>query len=364
MWTRARSPFDYSAPLPDWWERDVESMVAKDVNHPSVVFYSIGNEIPETGSPAGGLVAPCPRGEGSRAGPDTVRHQRRQRDARGQRRPEAARLRRRNGVRRRRGHQHDAWPTWAHDERARRVRRSSRSGPRSPSHVLDVAGITTSTAATSSTGAVPEPRHRRDRDLPDPHRPRLGGSSRQRPRHRRLHLDRLGLPRRGRHRPATPPTTRRAGVRRAVPVAARARAATSTSPATAPRLVLPGDRVRPAAPTRTSPCCRPETHGRKTVGHGPWSWSDTSAAGRGPAPRAPGHRRGLQRRRRGGAGAQRPRDRHRPSWPREPIQSGVRRHLPARRTHRHRHPQRTACRELHAHQRLERASPCTDSRER
>jgi len=28
-------------------------MVAKDVNHPSVILYSIGNEIPETGSPAG-----------------------------------------------------------------------------------------------------------------------------------------------------------------------------------------------------------------------------------------------------------------------------------------------------------------------
>ena len=30
-------------------------MVAKDFNHPSVIMYSIGNEIPETGSPAGGL---------------------------------------------------------------------------------------------------------------------------------------------------------------------------------------------------------------------------------------------------------------------------------------------------------------------
>ncbi len=30
-------------------------MVTKDFNHPSVIMYSIGNEIPETGSPAGGL---------------------------------------------------------------------------------------------------------------------------------------------------------------------------------------------------------------------------------------------------------------------------------------------------------------------
>ena len=53
MWTSAKSDFDYSLQFPQWWERDVEAMVAKDVNHPSVILYSIGNEIPETGSPAG-----------------------------------------------------------------------------------------------------------------------------------------------------------------------------------------------------------------------------------------------------------------------------------------------------------------------
>lgn len=55
MWTSAKSPFDYSLNFPEWWERDVEAMVAKDVNHPSVILYSIGNEIPETGSPAGAV---------------------------------------------------------------------------------------------------------------------------------------------------------------------------------------------------------------------------------------------------------------------------------------------------------------------
>ncbi|MFV2176758.1 glycoside hydrolase family 2 TIM barrel-domain containing protein [Actinomadura sp. LOL_016] len=53
VWTSAKSDFDYSLSFPEWWERDLESMVAKDVNHPSVVFYSIGNEIPETGTPSG-----------------------------------------------------------------------------------------------------------------------------------------------------------------------------------------------------------------------------------------------------------------------------------------------------------------------
>ncbi|WP_284984476.1 glycoside hydrolase family 2 TIM barrel-domain containing protein [Arthrobacter sp. efr-133-TYG-118] len=53
MWAESKSPFDYSLAFPEWWERDVEAMVAKDINHPSVIFYAIGNEIPETGTPLG-----------------------------------------------------------------------------------------------------------------------------------------------------------------------------------------------------------------------------------------------------------------------------------------------------------------------
>lgn len=53
VWTEGKSSFDYSVDFAEWWERDVEAMVAKDRNHPSVVFYSIGNEIPETGSGLG-----------------------------------------------------------------------------------------------------------------------------------------------------------------------------------------------------------------------------------------------------------------------------------------------------------------------
>jgi beta-galactosidase len=53
VWTSGKSEFDYSLSFPEWWERDIEAMVAKDYNHPSVILYSIGNEIPETGSPVG-----------------------------------------------------------------------------------------------------------------------------------------------------------------------------------------------------------------------------------------------------------------------------------------------------------------------
>jgi hypothetical protein len=53
MWAQGKSAFDYSLTFADWWERDIEAMVAKDRNHPSVIMYSIGNEIPETGDPHG-----------------------------------------------------------------------------------------------------------------------------------------------------------------------------------------------------------------------------------------------------------------------------------------------------------------------
>ncbi|MBT2502331.1 glycoside hydrolase family 2 TIM barrel-domain containing protein [Curtobacterium sp. ISL-83] len=53
MWSEAKNAFDYSLAFPEWWERDVEAMVAKDFNHPSVIIYSIGNEVPETGRALG-----------------------------------------------------------------------------------------------------------------------------------------------------------------------------------------------------------------------------------------------------------------------------------------------------------------------
>lgn len=57
MWTRAKSDYDYNLYFMDWWERDVEAMVMKDYNHPSVILYSIGNEIPEIGTDEGARLA-------------------------------------------------------------------------------------------------------------------------------------------------------------------------------------------------------------------------------------------------------------------------------------------------------------------
>ena len=54
MWTSGKTDFDASVNFLEWWERDVAAMVAKDRNHPSVIMYSIGNEVPELGIPEGG----------------------------------------------------------------------------------------------------------------------------------------------------------------------------------------------------------------------------------------------------------------------------------------------------------------------
>ncbi len=46
-WRDAKNPHDYSKNIDQWWEADIESMVLRDRNHPSVMCWSIGNEVIE-----------------------------------------------------------------------------------------------------------------------------------------------------------------------------------------------------------------------------------------------------------------------------------------------------------------------------
>jgi len=47
MWERPKNPQDYHLYFKEWWKKDLKSMIYRDRNHPSVIMWSIGNEINE-----------------------------------------------------------------------------------------------------------------------------------------------------------------------------------------------------------------------------------------------------------------------------------------------------------------------------
>lgn len=57
VWTHGKTDHDYSLNFTTDWESDLESMVRRAYNHPSVIMYSIGNEILELGNPSGAMLS-------------------------------------------------------------------------------------------------------------------------------------------------------------------------------------------------------------------------------------------------------------------------------------------------------------------
>lgn len=52
-WYIHKTQYDYVNYFDAWWQTDLKDMVEKDFNHPSVIMYSIGNEVSETAQPKG-----------------------------------------------------------------------------------------------------------------------------------------------------------------------------------------------------------------------------------------------------------------------------------------------------------------------
>jgi beta-galactosidase len=54
VWERRKTPLDHHLIFPDWSEPDIRALVRRDRNHPSVIMWSIGNEVGEQYADAAG----------------------------------------------------------------------------------------------------------------------------------------------------------------------------------------------------------------------------------------------------------------------------------------------------------------------
>lgn len=56
-WEKTKTKHDYGTTFNEWWQRDIDAMVLAHRNHPSVVMWSIGNEMYERGAASGLRIA-------------------------------------------------------------------------------------------------------------------------------------------------------------------------------------------------------------------------------------------------------------------------------------------------------------------
>ncbi len=57
VWEAHKVKFDYAGDFAQEWKRDIDSMIRRDRNHPSIVIWGIGNEIPELETAKGAPLA-------------------------------------------------------------------------------------------------------------------------------------------------------------------------------------------------------------------------------------------------------------------------------------------------------------------
>ncbi len=52
-WEQGKNPDEYGKYFKDWWQRDLDSIILRDRNHPSVIMWSIGHEIKKRAEESG-----------------------------------------------------------------------------------------------------------------------------------------------------------------------------------------------------------------------------------------------------------------------------------------------------------------------